>query len=421
MLTEDRIEKEEEEDYFVDEDSELVEIEEEEEKKKEGEEVVISEEQIHRALRLASKYFQAQLMKNKKLLRYLLEERCLTRDTLTTFELGYSPDSSYAMSKFLREQYGFMPDLLKSAGVVKKHDQSPVDFFQNRMMIPIHDEKGRHIAFGARLTSRGASRLPKYLNSSNNTVFQKSHNAFNIHRAAPAIREEDSVIIVEGYMDVIALHQAGIFNVIACMGTSNPWIHIYEAATHSKSKRVYLLFDGDEAGLRTSARLVDQYQEMYVDRISSMKPNLRKQAWRQGWRLDLMVASLPSGFKDAGDLLEQHAMHLFVPTLEKAVSWLEFYLNDAFAKCDPSDSEAVAELEKEGKDVISTLPRKADEEHYSQLLNSLIEELKLCLQENGLVRTIGDSHGVVTNLQEYLAKKTSSNASRSGNKGNGSR
>ena len=146
-------------------------------------------------------------------------ERGFREDTIKEFQLGYVPEKGDAFAK-AAIAHGFAPDLLEKAGWIKQRDNgSPWDFFQGRVTFPIHGLTGQPIAFGAR-TLKSDKKLPKYFNSPESTLYVKSRSLYGISFAKKAIVEQQNCLLVEGYTDVISLHQAGITNVVASSGTS---------------------------------------------------------------------------------------------------------------------------------------------------------------------------------------------------------
>ncbi|MBK7286186.1 MAG: toprim domain-containing protein [Flavobacteriales bacterium] len=151
--------------------------------------------------------------------------------------------------------HGFAPDLLEKAGWIKQRDNgSPWDFFQGRVTFPIHGLTGQPIAFGAR-TLKSDKKLPKYFNSPESTLYVKSRSLYGISFAKKAIVEQQNCLLVEGYTDVISLHQAGIANVVASSGTSLTVDQVRLIKRYSPA--VTILYDGDAAGIKASLRGID--------------------------------------------------------------------------------------------------------------------------------------------------------------------
>ncbi|MBJ6123111.1 DNA primase [Sphingomonas mollis] len=179
--------------------------------------------------------------------RALLDRRGISAETARTFDMGFAPDSRGKLKTALKD-YGD-PMLVESGMLIQVEGKEPYDRFRGRLMIPIRDARGRTIAFGGRILDQGE---PKYLNSPDTPLFDKGRTLYNLDRAAPAARKADRVLVVEGYMDVIALAQAGIGEAVAPLGT---------ALTEHQLERLWrisdvpiLCFDGDAAGQKAALR-----------------------------------------------------------------------------------------------------------------------------------------------------------------------
>ena len=179
--------------------------------------------------------------------RALLDRRGITPETARTFGMGFAPDSRGKLKAALKT-YGD-PMLVEAGMLIQVEGKEPYDRFRGRLMIPIRDARGRTIAFGGRILDQGE---PKYLNSPETPLFDKGRTLYNLDRAAAASRKAGRVIVVEGYMDVIALAQAGIGEAVAPLGT---------ALTEAQLERLWrmadvpiLCFDGDAAGQKAALR-----------------------------------------------------------------------------------------------------------------------------------------------------------------------
>ena len=181
-------------------------------------------------------------------------ERGFRDDTIKEFQLGYVPESGSAFAK-AAIAHGFAKDLLEKAGWIKLRDNGdPWDFFQGRITFPIHGLTGQPIAFGAR-TLKSDKKLPKYFNSPESVLYVKSRSLYGISYARKAIAEKNNCCLVEGYTDVISLHQAGIANVVASSGTSLTQDQVRLIKRYSTA--VTILYDGDPAGIKASLRGID--------------------------------------------------------------------------------------------------------------------------------------------------------------------
>jgi len=182
------------------------------------------------------------------------KERGFTEATIKAFQLGYVPEKGDAFATAAIAN-GFNPELLEKAGWIKRReDGTPWDFFQGRVTFPVHGLTGQPIAFGAR-TLRSDKKLPKYFNSPESVLYNKSRSLYGIHFAKKAIVEQNTCCLVEGYTDVISLHQAGITNVVASSGTSLTEEQVRLIKRYAPG--VTILYDGDTAGIKASLRGID--------------------------------------------------------------------------------------------------------------------------------------------------------------------
>ena len=229
----------------------------------------------------AAKWFAAELAGPRGAApRRYLEARGVDEETRATFRLGYAPDSRAALRTKL-EKDGITGAMMLEAGLVIAPDdgRAPYDRFRGRVIFPIWDRRGRVVAFGGRALGDAQ---PKYLNSPETPLFAKGSLLYGQHLAAPAARKAGRVIAVEGYMDVIALHQAGIAEAVAPLGTALTEQQL-EALWRLADDPV-LCFDGDEAGARAAGRAV----ERALPRLSA-KRSLRFAALPAGQDPDTMV------------------------------------------------------------------------------------------------------------------------------------
>ncbi|WP_291725816.1 DNA primase [Bernardetia sp.] len=187
-------------------------------------------------------------------------ERGFIQKTQEKFQLGYAFDEWDSILKAATEK-GYSKEFLEDTGLIIKKEDREYDRFRGRVMFPIHNVSGRTIGFGARALKK--DQQPKYLNSPETEIYQKSHVLYGIFQAKNAIRKEENCYLVEGYTDVIGLHQAGIENVVASSGTSltEGQISLLKRFTD----RVTLLFDGDKAGLKAALRGIDITLEQGLD------------------------------------------------------------------------------------------------------------------------------------------------------------
>ncbi len=217
--------------------------------------------------KVAAKYFYAQLRmeQGQKGLEYF-SGRGLSTETMKKFGLGYSNKFSDDLYQYLRKQ-GYEDGILKDSGLVTIDEgRGGRDKFWNRVMFPIMDVNHRVIGFGGRVLGAGD---PKYLNSPETMVFDKSRNLYGLNLARSSRRQ--GILLCEGYMDVIALHQAGFDNAVASLGTSFTTGHALLLKRYTKE--VYCTFDSDGAGVKAALRAIPILKEAGISvRIVSMKP-----------------------------------------------------------------------------------------------------------------------------------------------------
>jgi len=209
----------------------------------------------------ASKFFAEQLWKTEMGqvigLNYF-KERGYREDIIKKFELGYSPEEWTALVD-KAQVAGFHPDYLAASGLaIERDDKSLYDRFRGRVMFPIHNLTGRVIGFGGR-TLKTDKKVAKYVNSPESEIYHKSDVLYGLNFAKKAIMEEDNCYLVEGYADVLSVHQAGVENVVSSSGTSLTTGQIKLISRFTKN--VTILYDGDEAGIKASLRGTDMLLE----------------------------------------------------------------------------------------------------------------------------------------------------------------
>ncbi|MBN9381759.1 MAG: DNA primase [Chitinophagaceae bacterium] len=190
-----------------------------------------------------------------------LRERGFNDDTIRKFQLGYSPESRDAFAKAaLTAQYNL--EYLQKSGLVVVRDERPVDNYRGRIIFPIHNQTGKTIGFGARII-KSNDRAPKYINTPENEIYVKSKILYGSWLARQAIDKQDECLLVEGYTDVISLHQAGVENVVASGGTS---LTVDQLRLIKKyTNHLTIIYDGDGAGIKAALRGLDMALEESLD------------------------------------------------------------------------------------------------------------------------------------------------------------
>lgn len=206
---------------------------------------------LYAALEAANKHFQQRLRENETAKNYLIE-RGLSGAIAARYQLGFARDSWDDLLNTLTAKH-ISTRTLDSAGLISSNDQGrQYDKFRGRIMFPIHDQRGRVIAFGGRALGDGE---PKYLNSPETPVFHKGKELYGLHQAMSTISKQSQALVVEGYMDVIALAQAGIENSVAALGTATTPTHIERL--FRLCNEIVFCFDGDRAGRQAAWRALE--------------------------------------------------------------------------------------------------------------------------------------------------------------------
>ena len=213
-------------------------------------------EQLSVVTEFAARYFQQQLLEGEEGraigLSYF-HERGFRDDIIQKFQLGYCPDKWDAMTQAALEQQYQLPYLIK-AGLTRERDGKVYDFFRGRVMFPIHNISGKVIAFGGR-TLKAEKDIAKYFNSPESELYLKSNVLYGMHLAKNSIVKHDMCYLVEGYTDVVSMHQAGVENVVASSGTSLTEGQIRLIRRYTPN--ITILYDGDSAGIKASFRGID--------------------------------------------------------------------------------------------------------------------------------------------------------------------
>ncbi|MGH8622058.1 MAG: DNA primase, partial [Burkholderiales bacterium] len=214
-------------------------------------------ESLHEVLLRAAHHYRAQLKEAAHAIDYL-KKRGLSGEIAKRFGIGYAPDEWQGLAAAFTDYEG---KALAEAGLVKANDDGRrYDVFRNRIVFPIVDGRGNVIGFGGRIVGEGE---PKYLNSPETPVFEKGRELYGLYQARRAIRDAGRVLVVEGYMDVVALAQSGIEFAVATLGTATTPLHVQRLLR--QTDEIVFCFDGDEAGRRAAWRALEVSLPQLVD------------------------------------------------------------------------------------------------------------------------------------------------------------
>jgi DNA primase len=324
--------------------------------------------QLRSILEDAVIYYHHQLLNTtagKETLKYL-RARGLKDSTIEIFGMGYATDTWENLNNHLISKGYKRPDLLATGLIAERDSGGFYDRFRHRLMIPIRDERGRMTGFGARALR--ASEHAKYINSPQTDLFNKSTLLYGLDRARKSIRAEDQVVIVEGYLDVITLHQAGFCNTVAQMGTA---LTVEQLRSLKRlTRRITLALDADAAGNRATLRGL-QVARQTLDRESEPVFNARGLIQHEGrLQADIRVTTLPEGM-DPDEVVKQDP-ELWVQILENARPIVVHVMETLAEGRDLEDPKVKTELASQVMPLIGDLPSAIERDTYIQRLARLL-------------------------------------------------
>ncbi len=329
-----------------------IEIEEEGERTEEQKEELKLRESLFIVSEFAKKFFVDQLHtseEGKNIGLTYFKERGYTLETIKKFELGYSPQQRNAFTTFA-ENKGYGKNILEASGlsIYRENSDYGFDRFRERVIFPIHSFSGRTLGFGARIL-RSDVKAAKYLNSPESEIYQKSKILYGIFQSKQAILRQDECLLVEGYTDVISLHQAGVENVVSSSGTAltPEQIRLIKRLTPN----VILLYDGDKAGIQASFRGIDLILEQ---------------------ELNVKVLLLPEG-EDPDSFAQKHTSEEIQEYIkENATDFIRFKSNVLLEEAQ-NDPVKKAELVRDIIQSIALIPNIIQRELYIQEASKLME------------------------------------------------
>ena len=292
---------------------------------------------MREALELSAKYYQVALTKNKPVCEYVFYKRNMNKATVKEFRIGYSPRTGTALMDFLKKR-GFSHDEMDGAGLLNRFGK---DMFRGRMMVPFIDTNGQVIGYTARVLDKSE---PKYLNTSDTLLFNKSRYIFGLYQAKEAIRRSGFVVIVEGNMDVISSHQAEVKQTVATSGTAMTEQHLKILSRLTSDVR--LAYDGDAAGVNATERAIN------------IAGNLG---------INLSVISDYHGAKDPDELIQQDPKlwREAVNACKPAMDWL---LDKYEEKLDLMSAQGKKEYSDVAMRMIDGIADPVVKKHYEQLV-----------------------------------------------------
>ena len=276
----------------------------------------------------AAKYYYEQLKGSEKAIGYL-KGRGVSGEIAQKFGIGFAPDGWQNLGTTFDD---YTITELQVAGLVIKNEQGRLyDRFRDRVMFPIMNQKGEVIAFGGRVMGEGE---PKYLNSPETPLFEKGREVFGLPQARAALRDKNTAIVVEGYMDVVALAQHGVGNVVATLGTATTATHVQKLLR--QVDRIVYCFDGDLAGRKAAWRALENSLEALPEQKS------------------IGFVFLPES-DDPDSFVREQGTEAFERLITQAMPLSEFLLRELASHCDMTSAEGRAKLVAEAKPLLSRL------------------------------------------------------------------
>jgi DNA primase len=325
-------------------------------------------ERLRALLEEAASFFHNSLLKTPAgapALDYL-HKRGLTPETIELFGLGYAPDSFDATLAQMRLK-GYSNDELVQVGLVNERDSGGFyDKFRNRITFPIRDVAGKMTGFGARILNPEDN--PKFLNSPQTVLFDKSHLLYGLDQARKAIRAKDQVVIVEGYLDVIVLHQAGYANTVSPMGTALNEDQLRYLKKYTR--RIVLALDADAAGEKATLRgldlarnALDHADELVFDAHGLLRHEARLEA-------DVRVTTMPPGM-DPDEVVLKDAEE-WQRILDRAKPIVVHVMETLAANANIDDAKVKADIVSQVQPLIEDVPSPVERDAYRQQLARLL-------------------------------------------------
>lgn len=310
-------------------------------------------ERLHEALEAATRFYQVQFSKHSPTLEYVLKKRGYTKETALLFRLGYAPNNGTALMDYMKKK-GFTDKELAQAGLTAKRYRGTGDMFRGRLMVPLQDPVGAVIGFTARLLE-DIPDAPKYINTPQTLLYDKSRHIYGLHLAKEAIRKSGFAVLVEGNLDVIASHQAGVNQVAATAGTAMTESHLKTLKRFTGDIR--LAFDADKAGQAAAERAIPIASKVGVD---------------------LSIVSIPSG-KDPDDLIKQD-VKLWEQAITKHQNALDWLIERYREQLDLETASGKRQFSDVTLAVVRQLPDAVEQEHFISKIAGIIGVSKEALQ-----------------------------------------
>jgi len=310
---------------------------------KDSRELSRRKKRLQEAHDLAANYYQHSLLKNQHALEYVFKKRGLSKEIVQEFKIGYAPTAGDALVQFLTKK-GFSRQELADAGLTNRFGG---DMFRGRMTVPLMDGTGQVIGFTARILADDPN-APKYLNTPQTLLYDKGRHVFGLSQAKEAIRTGDYAVIVEGNLDVVSSHQAGVKQVVATAGTAMTENHL--RALRRLTGNVRLAFDGDKAGIAATERAIPIASEAGIE---------------------LTIITLPDGAKDPDELIQKDPLlwQQAIDTAQPAVDWI---LDQYSHREDITTASGKRAFTTAGLNVVRGLSDPVERDHYEKKIAHMV-------------------------------------------------
>lgn len=292
---------------------------------------------------LAARYYQQCLLGNRHAMEYVFKTRGLSKRVVQDFQLGYAPDTGNALTNTLLKR-GFSKKEIADAGLANRFGG---DMFRGRMMVPLMDPAGQVIGFTGRIIG-DVPNAPKYLNTPQTLVYDKGRHIFALSQAKEAIRKTGYAVMVEGNLDVVSSHQAGVRQVVATAGTAMTEAHL--KAIKRLTGDVRLAYDGDKAGVVATERAIEIAARVGVD---------------------LTIITLPEAAKDPDELI-QESPRKWQQAIDSAVPAIDWILEQYSERVDMASATGKRAFTTAGLRIVGTLTDPIEQEHYERKIAEMV-------------------------------------------------
>ncbi|MFT4532199.1 MAG: DNA primase [Candidatus Saccharimonadales bacterium] len=298
-------------------------------------------ERLFQAVEAAVSYYQVELTKNDAPLRYVREKRGYEKQTLIDFRFGYSPKGSANLATYLKGK-GFTEQELTDSGLCVRRSSGLVDMFRNRLMITLTDPQGRPVGFTARQLDNDKN-SPKYINTPSTILYDKGRQLFGFSMAKEQIRKSGYAVVVEGNLDVVASHQAGIKHVVASAGTALTSFHLKTLQRFTGDVR--LAFDDDRAGQEAAERTIPLAQSLGIE---------------------LSFIGIPEG-KDPDELIKQDKEE-WLRVVEKPVYMVDWLIERISSSVDLTTAPGKRQFTTKVFEIVKHIKDRVEQEHYLRII-----------------------------------------------------